>query len=243
MLILSKKNEKDYYDGVVGTTGIDKTIVYHRKIIEIDGKHTNGEIPKIFNQKNFKLFDWDNPFYLITRIHAKQNNKKYFDVVPFFIGFCGKLYVGWKLYYKVKKYPWDEIKTDFEYDIENVIDYLNLNDDNTKISRYRESVKKIQNINVVDIFREYNTPCFIYDPDYDRTSIDWKYYQMFLVNPLLKEYKFFKVFDAFQTLQEIQMFISGVLGTNEKEIVTVEDKYKIQQHGFDKWSFRRKSKK
>ena len=39
------------------------------------------------------------------------------------------------------------------------------------------------------------------------------------------------------------MFISGVLGNKEKEIVQVEDKYKIAQHGFDKWSFRKEPEK
>jgi hypothetical protein len=36
------------------------------------------------------------------------------------------------------------------------------------------------------------------------------------------------------------MFLGGVLGSELKDIVEVADKYKITQHGFDKWSFRRK---
>jgi len=38
------------------------------------------------------------------------------------------------------------------------------------------------------------------------------------------------------------MFMGGVLGSPEKEIVQIEDKYKITQHGFDKWSFRKEPK-
>ncbi len=34
MFIISKK--KDYYDGVVGTVGIDKTLVYNRETVEIE---------------------------------------------------------------------------------------------------------------------------------------------------------------------------------------------------------------
>ena len=49
--------------------------------------------------------------------------------------------------------------------------------------------------------------------------------------------------DTFTAFQEIQMYISGVLGTGEKEIIEVEDKYKIPQHGFNKWSFRREPTK
>ena len=39
------------------------------------------------------------------------------------------------------------------------------------------------------------------------------------------------------------MFLGGVLGIGEKEIIEVDDKYKIPQHGFDKWSFRKESVK
>ena len=45
MLIISKK--KDFYDGVVGTMGIDKTLVYDREIIEVEEKN----FPSIFQKK------------------------------------------------------------------------------------------------------------------------------------------------------------------------------------------------
>ena len=48
MLIIAKKSEKDYYDGVVGTMGIDKTIVYDREIIELE----YPKMPKYFKRKN-----------------------------------------------------------------------------------------------------------------------------------------------------------------------------------------------
>ena len=65
----------------------------------------------------------------------------------------------------------------------------------------------------------------------------------FFINPNLKNYEFYKIFDTFQAFQEIQMFLGGVLGAGEKNIIEVEDKYKIAGHGFNKWSFRRESKK
>ena len=85
------------------------------------------------------------------------------------------------------------------------------------------------------MFRELNTPVFIYDSERrkPRTS------DALTIDPILKDYEFYKVVDAFQAFQEISMFIGGVLGRGEKEIIVVEDKYKIAQHGFDKWSFRK----
>ena len=35
------------------------------------------------------------------------------------------------------------------------------------------------------------------------------------------------------------MFLSGKLSKELNETVEIEDKYKIEQHGFDKWSFRK----
>ena len=58
------------------------------------------------------------------------------------------------------------------------------------------------------------------------------------INPLLKDYNFQKVLDPYTVYQELDMYINGVLGQN-KEPDEVADKYKIQQHGYDRWSFRK----
>lgn len=58
------------------------------------------------------------------------------------------------------------------------------------------------------------------------------------LNPCLKDFEFFRVKDAFSVYQEIEMFLGGVL-SNNPEVTTIPDKYKIGQHGFDKMSFRK----
>ena len=86
---------------------------------------------------------------------------------------------------------------------------------------------------------------FVFDVDYQRSGIGKCYRNKnskFFVNQNLNEYQFYKVFDAFRAFQEIQMFIGNVL-TGEKKIIDIDDKYKITQHGFDKWSFRKESTK
>lgn len=55
---------------------------------------------------------------------------------------------------------------------------------------------------------------------------------------LLAPYKFFKVLDTWQAYQELSMFV-GMLGSPEKPVVVIEDKYRVTQHGFDEWSFRK----
>lgn len=237
MLIISKR--KDFYDGVAGTTGIDKTIVYEREIIEVE----NDDLPKVFQ----KYSPWKNrnpsPFIKLSGINVKRDLRisgVYEHAAPFIIGFCGKLYVGWKLYTKGEKKPYgnDELITTITYDndnIKNIVDQLSWH------GKLDDNLNYILTYDALPLFRELNTPVFVYDSDYGRFLVEKNYRNnpKFFINPLLKEYHFFKVFDSFQAFQEIQMFISGVLGNKEKEIVQVEDKYKIAQHGFDKWSFRK----
>jgi len=227
MRIISKI--KDYYDGVAGTMGIDKTIIYDRIVIRYDDKQ---EYPqqfkkdKIFNHKNRNRFhDLDS---------YNVDSKYYDDCSPFIIGFCGKLYVGWKFY--------NGNKCDIIYDEDFV-------KENVKLNRWNRSLiddlNYIKNYNSIDLFREFNTPVFIFDNDNQSnyTNRINRGVSRFIINGNLKDYQFYKVFDSFLSFQEIQMFISGVLGVGENTMVEIEDKYKIKKHGFDEWSFRKESTK
>lgn len=235
MYIISK--QKDYYDGVAGTTGIDKTIVYERQMTVIDG----NDIPKIFRGG----YRDPSPFYKLTNTHIKKElSMVYLHTEPFFIGFCGKLYIGWKLYSEGKVLPYGdkELITTITYDNENM---KKLVEKRSFSGNFEDNLNSVLSYDPIEIFRSLNTPSFVYDADYDRKSWDryWRNHPKFIINPLLKEYQFYKIFDTFTAFQEIQMFLGGVLGSGEKEIVEVADKYKIGQHGFDKWSFRREPEK
>ncbi len=235
MYIISK--HKDYYDGVAGTTGIDKTIVYDRKIIEVDEKN----YPKIFQKYNPITNEVASPFRKLSNVSVKKELRVVYEhIAPFIIGFCGKIYVGWKLHSvdKSKTYNGNKLITVITYDNDNV---KKLVDHTYGSSNINDNLNYILTYDPIDIFRKHNIPVFVYDSDYKRYYVTKHYHNnpIFLINPLLKEYRFFRVFNAFQAFQEIEMFLSGVLGNKEKEIVDVLDKYKIAQHGFDKWSFRK----
>ena len=241
MLIIGKN--RDYYDGVVGSTGVDKTIVYERHTNEYDD---NDKFPKEFrSRKHYR--DEETKFIDLCHFGIdREKTKKYLESDVFYVGFCGKIYVGWKLYYKVGKGFYEKIKCDIIYDIETAKKYLK--DLRWSSENLNDLLKQINDYDPINIFREYNTPIFIYDHYVNRTSVE-RYWggsgsnQRFIVNPVLKDYEFYKVFETYSAFQEIQMFISGVLGTNNKDIIEVEDKYKIAQHGFDKWSFRKEPTK
>ena len=233
MYIISKF--KDYYDGVVGTMGIDKTLVYERKTIEIkDNKKMLKEFRGFRNWNNIHKNHFLNIGYADTKSKKYENNNF------FIVGFCGKLYLGWKFEYKVKE--WNNrkiievIKTDIIYGYENAKKYLKTN---FWRSNLNDDVEYVMKYDPINMFRELGAPIFIYDSD-NRSP---RKSDIMIINPILKEWEFYKVMDSFAAFQEISMFIGGVLGIDEKEIIEIEDKYRIAKHGFDKWSFRREPSK
>jgi hypothetical protein len=236
MYIITKT--KDYYDGVVGTVGIDKTIIYNRETQILENYY---EYPKEFRPNRTYNIRYKNHF---LNLNHYQNFKtsKYSENSVFIVGFCGKLYVGWKLYREISK---EGLETYITYDrefikknVKTIQWHSNLTDDLNFIDTY----------NSMNIFVDLKVPAFVYDGDYNRMYLLSPSYRhraesRFIVNPILSDYEFYKVFDSFTAFQEIQMFMGGVLGAGEKEIVEVEDKYKITQHGFNKWSFRKEPQK
>lgn len=56
----------------------------------------------------------------------------------------------------------------------------------------------------------------------------------------LRDRQFYKVFDAVNTFQELDMWMSGALGMPGNPIVEVSDDIRMQKHGMDNWSFRKK---
>jgi hypothetical protein len=166
----------------------------------------------------------------------------------FVVGFCGKFYFGMKFVempQNYKTYTTDTVIKEFiTFDIEVMKNrikdkrgFMSKTRDHAKLD---ELVNQIKNIKTQDTFRKFNTPIFVYrfGDGYSRTPCAYQE-SFFVVNPCLKQYDFYRIFDSFTCFQEIQMYISGVLGNREKDIIEVADKYKIAQHGFDKWSFRK----
>ena len=65
----------------------------------------------------------------------------------------------------------------------------------------------------------------------------------FTINPCLKDLGAVIVSNPFDTFQNIAMYLGGVLGNEAAPMVAIEDKYRIESHGYDKWSFRKRPTK
>lgn len=140
------------------------------------------------------------------------------------IGFCGKTYVicsyQKEIGGKIEIYIGDEVN--------NKID-TKKSWRNNDIKSFLEKYHNKENLH--DVFTETNCPVFLIEDARQRVD-------EIIINPKLKDWNFFRLFDSFTTFQEISMYLGGVLGSNEKDISEVDEKYRQSQRGMDKWSFR-----
>lgn len=91
-----------------------------------------------------------------------------------------------------------------------------------------ENVRPLQ-----ELFHTYQVPIFLVKTSPDRDK------QKIILNPNLKDLKFYTIKDTYTTYQDIFQFVAGVLNARENKMVKISDSDKIAKHGFDKWSFRK----
>jgi hypothetical protein len=217
----------DYYDNAVGY-GIDDKVHYNRFTKEVE-----------------------------QVIEAKADLPKYIGGTPLLLGFCGEIIpVIENKEYNEKR---EVINLHYSYSYEEFFDYsLSVSYNATKQKlwwlRVKQTEKEIKKQLTKDLIKI----------GAKRFFIDWKsqndslflqhqvpiwilnlqdYSQKITLNPHLETYKFNRIKDSFTAFQEISMYLSNIL-VEQKEIVKIEDKYRIEQHGFDlKTSFRKEKKK
>lgn len=96
--------------------------------------------------------------------------------------------------------------------------------------------KKVEQLTKANIFKEHNTPCFVYT----HLTSDRHQTTNIIINPPLKDFEFFKIFEGHRCYQELEMYLGNKLLEKNNAPQIIDDKVKIQQHGFDlKKSFRK----
>ena len=241
MLIVSKF--RDYYDKIGASFGVDKTIVFNRR------SHLTGKIG-LAPPSGWGNFD--------TKTKPKDNES--FRVNLLIVGFCGKTYVG--IVHRTNtivktEFSQTTIHNDkFYWGRENIIKYLGrpLNKDEVN---YLNDIDESKNH--IEVFIALKAPIFtvvhsIYNGrteggfahDFFKSIEDTKderdreMVREIAVNNNLSQLNFQSVVYPVQAFQEIQMFISGVLGVGEKPMIEISNNDKIVSQGFDlKTSFRK----
>lgn len=219
MLIVSKFH--DYYDTAM-TYGIDKTVVFERKIEEFEVEHYLRELP------HAEKFDTDRGWVTLSLV---------------LVGFCGKVYPGikldngpdWTVCYDAEKFFSSAMEADVAIDWKS------------KVSRYtgirgwrgplnanwiEAFFKKDWTKEFEHLFVDLHTPTFTITAG-ERRNVGIKGDQ-------LKSFMFQRVKDAPTAFQDIYMFLSGVLGQPLKPPTPPSDKEKAQIHGHDgEYSFKK----
>jgi hypothetical protein len=223
--MLIQSTFSDYYDGVA-SSGIDTTVHYHRETHTI-----SAESPFYIDHLPTNLFG--RPFEMPSgtdrqRREAFEASLNALSCNFSIIGYCGTYIVAAyisKAYYfgdSILDFDWSNQKRHRRSSVRQVVVDL--------ISKFHES-------NDNRLFQQFQAPVFI-TPMSAYTS---DFYQgTFTLNPNLKELQFFKYKDSYSAFQEIQGYISGVLGVDAKPTIELSDKSKIIKAGFDpKTSFRK----
>lgn len=99
--------------------------------------------------------------------------------------------------------------------------------------KYNDILKNTDKLN--ELFIKHKTPIFHIGTQNRETILT--------LNPVLKNYAFYKIYDTTQAFQRLEMFISSVLVSDEQGDVPVGgDVILAKSKGFDKWSFRKEKK-
>ena len=170
----------------------------------------------------------------------KDFPRLYPDVTPLILGFCGEIYPLAEVERRTADYQL--IDTYIAYTHEELIakrEEWKINshryfheDNHMKLGtkRFFEEWRMQDD----EIFLENKVPVWLYKlQSWNKTLV---------LNPKLKTYEFFRIKDAHAAFQEISMYLANIL-VEQKETAPIEDKYRIEQHGFDlKSSFRREKR-
>ena len=231
MLIIKKYH--DYYDSSIGFGGIDKTCVYERvpELKPIGDKFEGEQEGR--SREPYSYNDWQ------YRHHSSDQPKDHpCFIMPFVIGFCGKTYVGyvfrWGTLGRINRqeivYNVDDFNRYKQFDVTKK---YGVGKRNQKI--VESYYNKFHDKPNPELFFQYHTPIFVADfgtnlHDYQmiEQSKDFNQYKPhLLINPMLRVYEFYKIMPSAQAFQEIQMYLQGVLGNKEKEIVDISEKDKL----------------
>jgi hypothetical protein len=259
-------NFSDYYDSIQKYHD-DSGILYFRKEISL-----TKELPQLANQiidrysKFFKItrptkHSGSYPYYSTGwRFKDNRNNRISVDwvrgnnsyqhyQVKYLIIFCGKLYpiVRFKTISPdpacVANYLYLYTANEFFEFIDKQDIQLNTSSDKTVIDTFF-SVSGSEHD--VDFLIENKITNIVLKVKEDAPTIfqdSYKTYEV-LLNPKLSDYSFYKVLDAYSCYQELDMWLSSRLAYPQNIMIEVDDKSKVEKHGFDtKYGFRTRPNK
>ena len=245
----------DYYDSVgtysQGANFKHEEFVYHRKSEEIVTER---------NDKTFKDFFHPRSSFLDRSYFGKRefgsdytscSMSVYIQIHPVSVLFCGVLYRGIQISESSSKVTFFSEKSATDYLESLGIDIFRGSDREFSTRFYKDPEFRSHTIKhsylktlfsvvsdqkFIDLAINLKSPII--------TIIEFSSQRIIVTkNGSLKAFDFYRVMDTYKTYQELDMFLGGILAPENKPIIKIEDKFRIAEHGFDKWSFRKQSQK
>ena len=210
----------DYYDNAIGY-GVDEKVHYNRftKEIEIVLKSKNDR-PTHRNSGLVGYCGYILPFIKLHKWDKRYRNSRD-EAEPKLIDVC---YAYGFETYKDKEAAWREYSNDFDW-------YWDRSRD-AKLKQYFANWTDQNDA----VFLEHKIPIWVLNFNSGSNPNG-------IANPKLKDYQFDRLKDSTTAFQEVSMYLANIL-VEQKEIVVIDDKHRIQQHGFDlKDSFRNTKKR
>ncbi len=242
MRLISKIH--DYYDGVVGSTSSDRTYTFvreTRQLPSIDQKHGWRQATMIQG-------------------HYFEGNKNTYEFRYGIMGFCGKLHpfiqsteqsrdflkpaiedVFYTFDQVLQRYPnIEEFKKKRLYNDDMAAQMKRWLADGT-IKSWHTVDEPLKSSMLLGLFAKEKIAYFVVYGTCCRQNgyIDKVAIELY---PVLEKYKFFRVHDAYQTFQQIEMYLTNELVKRDEINIIIPDDLKAQSKGFDKWSFRKMPK-
>lgn len=204
----------DYYDNAVGY-GIDEKVHYNRFSRSVDIQLRSVADRPVHPRSGILGFCGSLLPFVSLRRYDKKHNCDYVDeydgrVIETFYAF------GFEEY-RTKETDW--------YDYSDDLGYFGGSEE-IKLKQFFLDWK----IESDDVFIDQRCPVWsmqFYDQSPNGT-----------LNPCLKDFGFERIKDRFSAFQDISMYLANIL-IEQKPVATIDDKHRIEQHGFDlKKSFR-----
>jgi hypothetical protein len=226
-------NFHDYYDGVRGY-GSDPRLVYVRETKEIEEPNLETIAPLLYIANKMPYWNEGSrgvvafcgrafPFYTYhsATVYSLQELKKIIRSMPLPSDYLENT--------KALLESLGNARFRREYKYRYLHYYGQLNE-----TSWNKFTKDMDLSLDDDFFRTLNAPVVLIEPSGRDCNL--------VLNPRLNKYNFASQRDPYTAYQELSMFLGNNMATQKDPEVHISDKLRAENHGFDKWSFRKRPK-
>lgn len=104
---------------------------------------------------------------------------------------------------------------------------------------FQDMLAIVQQVDWLAVHQEYGAPVLAFESKETYTAGRWSRKTIVKRNPSLLAAGFATEKNAVAAYQEIAMYLGGVMISNGRDMVELNNAERITKHGFDEWSFRR----